>query len=34
VTFLSAVFFNEQVDRRRWLAVAVISLGVILVAGS
>jgi len=34
VTFLSAVFFNERVDGQRWLAVAVISLGVILVAGS
>lgn len=34
VTFLSAVFFRERVDGQRWMAVAVISLGVILVAGS
>ena len=34
VTFLSAVLFHERVDRQRWLAVAVISLGVIMVAGS
>ena len=34
VTFLSAVFFRERVDAQRWLAVGVISLGVILVAGS
>jgi drug/metabolite transporter (DMT)-like permease len=34
VTFLSWLFFNERVDGRRWLAVAVICLGVVLVAGS
>ena len=34
VTLLSAVCFDEQVNRQRWLAVAVISLGVILIAGS
>jgi len=34
VTILSLVFFQERVDRRRWLAVAVISLGVTLIAGS
>ena len=34
VTFLSPVLFHERVDRQRWLAVAVISLGVVLVAGS
>ena len=34
VTLLSAVFFHERVDRHRWLAVAVICLGVTLIAGS
>ena len=34
VTLLSAVFVHERVDSRRWLAVGVISLGVILIAGS
>lgn len=34
VTVLSAVFFHERVDAQRWLAVAVISLGVVLIAGS
>ena len=34
VTILSAVVVHEHVDNRRWLAVGVISLGVILIAGS
>jgi undecaprenyl phosphate-alpha-L-ara4N flippase subunit ArnE len=34
VTFLSAVLFHEEVNAQRWLAVAVISSGVVLVAGS
>ncbi|HEY4661090.1 MAG TPA: SMR family transporter [Terriglobales bacterium] len=34
VSVLSAVFFHERVDRHRWIAVAVISLGVGLIAGS
>jgi drug/metabolite transporter (DMT)-like permease len=34
VTVLSAIFFHERVDGNRWLSVAVISLGVMLIAGS
>jgi drug/metabolite transporter (DMT)-like permease len=34
VSILSALFFHERVDRNRWAAVAVISLGVTLIAGS
>jgi len=34
VNFLSAVFFRERVDKMRWFAVAIISLGVALIAGS
>jgi drug/metabolite transporter (DMT)-like permease len=34
VSILSALFFRERVDRNRWAAVAVISLGVMLIAGS
>jgi drug/metabolite transporter (DMT)-like permease len=34
VTVLSFFLFKERVDTRRWLAVAVISVGVILIAGS
>jgi len=34
VNVLSAIFFNERVDRMRWIAVAVISVGVVLIAGS
>lgn len=34
VTLLSAVFFKERVDGNRWLAVAVICVGVMLIAGS
>jgi drug/metabolite transporter (DMT)-like permease len=34
VSVLSAVFFREQVDRNRWLAVLVISFGVVLIAGT
>lgn len=34
VNLLSAFFFHERVDRNRWLAVAVICLGVVLIAGS
>src|SRR4051812_26705960 len=34
VTLLSSLLFKERVNGRRWLAVAVISVGVILIAGS
>ena len=34
VNILSAVFFHESVNRNRWIAVAVIGLGVMLIAGS
>lgn len=34
VSILSAAFFHEHVDRKRWLAVLVISCGVALIAGS
>jgi drug/metabolite transporter (DMT)-like permease len=34
VSLLSAFFFDERVDRNRWVAVAVISLGVLLIARS
>jgi undecaprenyl phosphate-alpha-L-ara4N flippase subunit ArnE len=34
VSLLSAIFFHERVDRHRWLAVAVISSGVVLIAAS
>jgi drug/metabolite transporter (DMT)-like permease len=34
VSLLSAIFFNERVDRQRILAIAVISVGVVLIAAS
>lgn len=34
VNVLSAVFFHESVDRNRWIAVAVIGFGVIMIANS
>jgi undecaprenyl phosphate-alpha-L-ara4N flippase subunit ArnE len=34
VSLLSLVFFRERVDRQRWLAVVVISVGVFLIASS
>lgn len=34
VMVLSATLFREQVDGRRWLGVAVICAGVVLIAGS
>jgi drug/metabolite transporter (DMT)-like permease len=34
VNLLSAIFFHERVDGMRWVAVAVISVGVVLIAGS
>lgn len=34
VSVLSLVCFGERVDRNRWFAIAVISLGVVLIAGS
>ena len=34
VSVLSTLFLHEQVDRRRWTAIAVISFGVLLIAGS
>jgi drug/metabolite transporter (DMT)-like permease len=34
VNLLSALFFHESVNRNRWIAVAVIGLGVMLIAGS
>jgi drug/metabolite transporter (DMT)-like permease len=34
VNIMSALFFRESVNRNRWMAVAVIGLGVMLIAGS
>jgi undecaprenyl phosphate-alpha-L-ara4N flippase subunit ArnE len=34
VSILSALFFKEHVDRNRWAAIAVLSVGVMLIAGS
>ena len=34
VSLLSLLFFGERVDRHRWLAIAIISVGVVLIAGS
>jgi drug/metabolite transporter (DMT)-like permease len=34
VNFLSAVVFRERVDGMRWIAVAIISAGVVLIANS
>jgi drug/metabolite transporter (DMT)-like permease len=34
VSLLSLVFFRERVDRHRWFAVIVISVGVFLIASS
>jgi undecaprenyl phosphate-alpha-L-ara4N flippase subunit ArnE len=34
VTILSAIFFRERVNGNRWLAVGVICVGVMLIAGS
>jgi multidrug transporter EmrE-like cation transporter len=34
VNFLSAIFFRERVDGMRWIAVAIISAGVVLIANS
>jgi drug/metabolite transporter (DMT)-like permease len=34
VNIMSAFFFHESVNRNRWIAVAVIGLGVMLIAGS
>jgi len=34
VSILSALLFHERVDRNRWLAIAVLSIGVILISGS
>jgi len=34
VSILSAMFFHERVDGNRWAAIAVISVGVMLIAGS
>jgi drug/metabolite transporter (DMT)-like permease len=34
VSFMSLLFFGERVDGNRWFAIAVISLGVVLIAGS
>jgi drug/metabolite transporter (DMT)-like permease len=34
VAILAIVFFREKIDSRRWTAIAVIGLGVILIAGS
>lgn len=34
VTILSAMLFRERVDGNRWAAVAVICVGVMLIAGS
>jgi drug/metabolite transporter (DMT)-like permease len=34
VNILSAFFFHEKVDSSRWIAVAIIGMGVMLIAGS
>ena len=34
VSVMSLFFFKERVDANRWFAIAVISLGVVLIAGS
>ncbi len=34
VSILAAIFFRERIDRRRWLAILIVSLGVILISGS
>jgi drug/metabolite transporter (DMT)-like permease len=34
VNILSAFFFREKVDGSRWIAVAIIGMGVTLIAGS
>ena len=34
VNILSALFFHESVNRDRWIAVGVIGIGVMLIAGS
>jgi undecaprenyl phosphate-alpha-L-ara4N flippase subunit ArnE len=34
VSILSALFFHERVDGNRWAAIAVICIGVMLIAGS
>lgn len=34
VNLLSAIFFRERVDGMRWIAVAIISAGVVLIANS
>jgi len=34
VSILSVLFFHERVDGNRWAAIAVISVGVMLIAGS
>ena len=34
VNLLSAIFFRERVDGLRWVAVAIISAGVVLIANS
>jgi drug/metabolite transporter (DMT)-like permease len=34
VNLLSVLFFRERVDGMRWLAVGIISVGVVLIAGS
>jgi len=34
VSILSALFFHERVDGNRWTAITVLSVGVMLIAGS
>jgi undecaprenyl phosphate-alpha-L-ara4N flippase subunit ArnE len=34
VSMLSALLFHERVDANRWAAIAVLSIGVFLIAGS
>lgn len=34
VNILSVLFFDESVNRNRWIAVGVIGIGVMLIAGS
>lgn len=34
VTVLAALLFGEKISRTRWIAIAVICMGVVLIAGS
>ena len=34
VAFLAILFFHERIDKARWAAIAVVCIGVVLIAGS